>query len=41
MSTSYSREEAPPTVLNWTQSSATDRGTNELPLSDLKAMVQS
>nr|WP_231512687.1 MobF family relaxase [Streptomyces rimosus] len=39
--TSYSREEAHPAILNWTQSSAADRGTNELSLSDLKAMVHS
>ncbi|MFJ4865988.1 hypothetical protein [Streptomyces sp. NPDC088748] len=39
--TSYSREDAHPAILNWTQSGATDRNTNELSLSDLKAMVQS
>ncbi|MEV5567917.1 hypothetical protein AB0L54_34440 [Streptomyces sp. NPDC052196] len=38
---SYAREDAHPAILNWTQSSATDRNTNELSLSDLKAMVQS
>ncbi|WP_234433887.1 hypothetical protein [Streptomyces rimosus] len=39
--TSYSREDPHPAILNWTQSSAADRGTNELSLSDLKAMVHS
>ncbi|MEN8651731.1 hypothetical protein ABCR94_14160 [Streptomyces sp. 21So2-11] len=39
--TSYSREDAHPAILNWTQSSAADRGTNELSLGDLKAMQQS
>ncbi|MFE7805868.1 hypothetical protein ACFU51_14625 [Streptomyces sp. NPDC057430] len=39
--TSYSREEAHPAILKWTQSSAADRGKNELSLGDLKAMQQS
>ncbi|MCZ0983795.1 hypothetical protein O1L60_44320 [Streptomyces diastatochromogenes] len=35
-----SYEEAHPAILAWTQSSAADRGTNELSLADLKAMQQ-
>ncbi|OIJ95443.1 hypothetical protein [Streptomyces colonosanans] len=34
-------EKAHPAIVAWTQSSAADRGTNELTLSDLKAMLQS
>ncbi|GHB29756.1 hypothetical protein [Streptomyces chryseus] len=34
-------EKAHPAILAWTQSSAADRGTSELTLSDLKAMLQS
>ncbi|MFI5774707.1 hypothetical protein ACIA74_40870 [Streptomyces sp. NPDC051658] len=34
-------EDAHPAIVAWTQSKAADRGTNELSLSDLKAMVQS
>ncbi|MHB6904066.1 hypothetical protein [Streptomyces sp. CB02959] len=36
-----SYEQAHPAIVAWTQSSAADRGTNELMLSDLKAMQQS
>ncbi|MCX5207625.1 hypothetical protein OG897_40250 [Streptomyces sp. NBC_00237] len=34
-------EDAHPAILAWTQSKAADRGTNELSLSDLQAMMQS
>ncbi|MES9558732.1 MULTISPECIES: hypothetical protein [unclassified Streptomyces] len=34
-------EDAHPAIVAWTQSKAADRGTNELSLSDLKAMMQS
>ncbi|MFJ5798568.1 hypothetical protein [Streptomyces decoyicus] len=34
-------EQAHPAIVTWTQSSAADRGTNELTLDDLKAMQQS
>ncbi|WP_331720655.1 hypothetical protein OG543_30070 (plasmid) [Streptomyces sp. NBC_01178] len=34
-------EKAHPAILAWTTSSATDRGTSELTLSELKAMLQS
>ncbi|MGW2183978.1 hypothetical protein ACWCXX_39620 [Streptomyces sp. NPDC001732] len=33
-------EDAHPAIVAWTQSKAADRGTNELSLSDLKAMMQ-
>ncbi|WP_236246985.1 hypothetical protein [Streptomyces sp. CC210A] len=36
-----SYDKAHPAILAWTQSSAADRGTNELSLDDLKAMQQS
>lgn len=34
-------EDAHPAIVAWTQSSAADRGTNELSLSDLQAMLES
>ncbi|MEU5108439.1 hypothetical protein AB0H07_40325 [Streptomyces sp. NPDC021354] len=34
-------EKAHPAIVAWTQSSAADRGTNELSLSDLQAMLES
>ncbi|WP_245873871.1 hypothetical protein [Streptomyces phaeoluteigriseus] len=34
-------EDAHPAILAWTQSKAPDRGTNELSLSDLQAMMAS
>ncbi|MFF8791057.1 hypothetical protein [Streptomyces sp. NPDC015125] len=34
-------DQAHPAIATWTQSSAADRGTNELTLDDLKAMQQS
>ncbi|MEV7864267.1 hypothetical protein [Streptomyces hirsutus] len=34
-------EDAHPAIVAWTQSTAADRGTNELTLSDLQAMLES
>ncbi|WP_018555006.1 MULTISPECIES: hypothetical protein [unclassified Streptomyces] len=41
IATSYSPEDAHPAIVKWTQSSAAVRGTNELSLGDLKAMLES
>ncbi|MFJ6054623.1 hypothetical protein [Streptomyces sp. NPDC092307] len=37
--TGASYEQAHPAILAWTQSGAADRGTNELSLNDLQAMM--